>query len=53
MAQIDELDFERIITIAKGFGWTVLKQETKDTDLELMLGKRRVEPETDITLQPT
>ena len=53
MAQSDDLEFERIITIAKGFGWQVLKQEIKDMTLELVLEKRRVEPETDITLQPT
>lgn len=53
MAQVDDLDFERIISIAKGFGWQVRKQEIKDTDLELVLEKERVEPETDITRQPT
>lgn len=53
MAQTDELDFERIITIAKGFGWEVKKQEIKEVNLELNLEKRRVEPESDITLQPT
>ncbi len=53
MARSDDLDFERIKNIAEGFGWTIKKTEVKPTELELLMVKDRVEPETDITVQQT
>ena len=53
MSQIDQLDFERIENIAKGFGWKVKQTEIKEQYLEMKLEKLRVEPETDITVAPT
>lgn len=53
VSRVDELDFERLSNIAKGFGWQMKKTEIKLSTLEVVMEKERVEPDTDITLQPT
>ncbi len=53
MGQKDELDFERMESLASGFGWETTKKEIEPTELKMSMKKLRVEPETDITTQPT
>ena len=53
MAQSDDIEIERIVSIAKGFGWQVKRQEIKPMNIEIELEKRRIEPESDITVQST
>lgn len=53
MTRSDELDFDRIQGLLEGFGWKVKKTEIKHATLEMEIEKERVEPETDICVQPT
>ncbi len=53
MARCDELCFERMRSLAEGFGWTITKTEVGPGKLEIIMERDRDEPETDITVQST
>ena len=53
MAQIDELDFERLGNLSAGFGWRIKQKEILEDKLTVTLEKERVEPETDLSSEPT
>lgn len=39
----NRLEFERIRNLTAGFGWTSAKEEISDTDLIMVLTKKRVD----------
>lgn len=53
MAMIDELEMERVRNLVGAFGWRVKRHEIHETTIEMVLEKKREEPEQEITVQPT
>ena len=53
MVRCDDLCFERMKSLAEGFGWTIKKTEVTPGKLEIIMERDRDEPETDITVKPT
>jgi hypothetical protein len=53
MPVTDELDFERMVNLADGFGWKVKARNIHALTLELVLEKDRIEPDLDQVKVPS
>lgn len=41
MAQLDDIEFQKISSLVRQFGWEVVKQEIQNNDLVVLLRKKR------------
>lgn len=42
MVDLNKIEVDRIVNLVTGFGWEKIKEETTDTDILLVLKKKRV-----------